>query len=71
MTERELMEQEIRDLTCDLTADDYKIIKYTEYVTAGKPAPYDINDLYAKRQAKRDRINELRAALKALDEQGE
>lgn len=68
MTERELIEQEIRDLTCDLNASDYKIAKYVEYVTLGKPAPYDIDELHAERQAKRDRINELKEALEEMDE---
>lgn len=69
MSEREMIEQEIRNLECDLTASDYKVIKYTEYVSAQKTPPYDINEIYAERQAKRDRINELRAALEAIDSQ--
>lgn len=69
MSERERIEQEIRDLECDLTASDYKVIKYTEYTAAGKAVPYDINEVYAERQAKRDRINELQAALDAMDKQ--
>lgn len=69
MTEKELIEQEIRNLTCDLNASDYKVIKYTEYLAIGEPAPYDIAEVYAERQAKRDRINELKAALAAMNEQ--
>ena len=69
MSEREMIEQEIINLECDLTASDYKVIKYTEYVAAKKTPPYDINVVYAERQAKRDRINELRAALEAIDNQ--
>lgn len=67
MTEREILEQEIRNLQCDLTASDYKVIKYTEYVTTGKPAPYDINEVYAERQTKRDRINEIQLILDEMD----
>lgn len=69
MSEREMIEQEIRNLECDLTATDYKVIKYTEYVAAKKTPPYDIAEIYAERQAKRDRINELQAALDAMDKQ--
>lgn len=67
MTEKELMEQEILDLTCDLNASDYKVIKYMEYVAIGKETPYDIEKVYAERQAKRDRINELRTALAEME----
>ena len=63
------MEQEIRNLECDLTGSDYKVIKIAEYTAAGKTAPYDIDAVYAARQAKRDRINELQAAITALDSQ--
>ena len=69
MSEREIIEQEIRDLECDLAASDYKVIKYTEYKAAKKTVPYDIAEIYAERQAKRDRINELQAALDAMDKQ--
>lgn len=67
MTEKELMEQEIRDLTCDLNASDYKVIKYMEYTAIGEEAPYDIAEVYAQRQAKRDRINELKTALAEME----
>lgn len=67
MTEIELMEQEIRDLQCDLNVSDYKVIKYTEYVAMGMEAPYDIAEVYVQRQAKRDRINELKAALAEME----
>ena len=71
MSEREMIEQEIRNLECDLTASDYKVIKIAEYTAAGKAAPYDIDAVYAARQAKRDRINELQAALNAMSEEDE
>lgn len=67
MDEKEYIEQAIRDLECDLAATDYKVIKHTEYTAMGKPAPYDINAVYAERQAKRDKINELQAQLAMMD----
>ena len=65
---RNELEQEIRNLRSQLTSDvseigDWKVIKYQEYVDAGKPAPYDINELNAQRQAVRDRINEIQRQL--------
>lgn len=59
MNERELIEQKIRDLTCDLAASDYKIIKCYEYSLIGEPMPYDVAEANAERQSMRDRINEL------------
>lgn len=59
MSEREMFEQEIRNLECDLTASDYKIIKCYEYQLMGEPMPYNIITINAERQAKRDRINEI------------
>lgn len=69
MSERERIEQEIRNLTCELTASDYKVTKHAEYVAAGLEPPYDIQNIHAARQALRDRINELQAALAALDDE--
>jgi sensor histidine kinase regulating citrate/malate metabolism len=77
MTSEELMneihkkESEIICLTADLTAavsqiGDWKVAKYQEYILAGLEAPYDIAELHSKRQAARDRINELRAEIEAL-----
>ena len=62
------MEQEILDNMSRLTSGaseigDWKVAKYQEYVLAGQEPPYDIAELHAKRQAVRDRINELRAKL--------
>ena len=50
---------EITRLKQELTDTDYKIIKCSEYNLAGLALPYDIAELHAKRQALRDRINEL------------
>ena len=46
---------------------DWKITKCYEYVVSGLEPPYDIADLHERRQAVRDRINELQAQLKALE----
>lgn len=46
---------------------DWKIAKCYEYALMGLPAPYDIGELNAKRQAVRDEINELEAELKKFD----
>lgn len=51
--------EEIWQLKDELAATDYKIIKCSEYNLAGSALPYDIAELHAKRQALRDRINEL------------
>ena len=65
---REQKEQEIRNLTSQLTSTasdigDWKIAKYNEYVLAGEEAPYDIDELHAARQAIRDEINAIQAEL--------
>ena len=49
---------------------DWKIAKCQEYALAGIEAPYDIAELHAQRQAVRDRINELKAELAALEPAG-
>lgn len=74
MNERQRMEQEIRDLESQLsctTSDigDWKIAKAMEYQLVGKDLPYDIKELNKKRQAVRDRINELQKALEELPEE--
>ena len=58
-TPEEQKQAEIIRLKNELTATDYKIIKCSEYQLAGVALPYDIAELHAKRQALRDRINEL------------
>lgn len=49
----------IKKLKAQLAATDYKVIKCSECALAGEPAPYDIKELHAERQAIRDQINEL------------
>jgi hypothetical protein len=67
MNERELLEQEVRNLECDLRASDYEVIKAYEYCMCGIKAPYDMDAVHKDRQAKRDRINEIQ---KILSEEG-
>lgn len=64
MSEKEIMEQQIRNLECDLTASDYKIIKCYEYSLIGEELPYDIEQLHIERQSIRDEINVLKERLK-------
>jgi hypothetical protein len=73
MTERQLKEQRIRDLTAELSSPasrvgDWAVIKCLEYQAQGKDIPYDLEDIYAKRQAIRDEINQLQSEIEALDE---
>lgn len=65
----EQLQQELNDLIVQLQSPvspigDWKVAKYNEYVSTGLPAPYDIQELHVKRQAIRDRINELQEELK-------
>ena len=64
MSEKEIMEQQIRNLECDLVASDYKIIKCYEYSLIGEELPYDIEQLHIERQSIRDEINVLKEKLK-------
>ena len=62
------LEQEMRNLISLLTSSysdigDWKVAKYQEYVLSGREAPYDIEELHTKRQAARDRINEIKQIL--------
>ena len=52
-----------------LNSDDYKTIKNAEAQAAGKPLPYDPDELYSKHQAWRDRINSIEDEIAALDAQ--
>lgn len=63
MDERQILEQEIRNLECDLAASDYKILKCYESELMGQSMPYDVAAVHAERQAKRDRINEIKEIL--------
>ena len=52
-------EERIWQLKEQLAASDYKVVKIAEYLAAGLPSPYDIEQLHAERQALRDQINAL------------
>ena len=69
LSEKELKQREIAGLKGQLAAGDYRIIKIAEYAAAGKPAPYDIAELNAARDAIRDEINQLETELAAIIQQ--
>jgi hypothetical protein len=48
MNEREILEQEVRNLQCDLTASDYKVIKCYEAQFIREPIPYDKDKIHAE-----------------------
>lgn len=76
MTQSEIIEQinalnsEKLTLQSQLNSDDYKTIKNAEAQAAGKPLPYDPDELHTKHQAWRDRINAIEYETKRLDEIG-
>lgn len=65
------LEQEIRNLQCDLAATDYKIIKCYESELVGLPLPYDKDVTHANRQAIRDHINELQEIIDGMPDDPE
>lgn len=74
MSEEELLQKELIELKCALDASssdigDWKIAKIYEYRMLGKEDPYDLEELAAKRQAARDRINELQAELDKINDE--
>jgi Cd2+/Zn2+-exporting ATPase len=48
MTEKQIKEQQIRNLQCDLSASDYKVIKCAEAQLLGSEMPYDIDEVHAE-----------------------
>lgn len=74
MTQSEIIERvnalnsEKLTLESKLSSDDYKTIKNAEAQAAGKPLPYDPDELHTKHQAWRDRINEIEEEIKRLEE---
>ena len=69
---RNALNAELAQLTSDLNANtssigDWKVIKIYEARLLGKDDPYNFDELAAKRQAARDRINEIQEELKKLD----
>lgn len=72
MEEIEILEQEIRNLTSQLTSSvssvgDWKVVKCYEASLVGLEPPYDINALHAERQQIRDRINEIQQRIEEID----
>ena len=73
MTQSEIIEQknalnsEKLTLQSQLNSDDYKTVKNAEAQAAGKPLPYDPDELHTKHQAWRDRINEIEEEIAVLD----
>lgn len=63
MTEKQTLEQKVRDLKAELQASDYKVIKCAESNLLGTELEYDVDALSKERQAIRDEINELEQKL--------
>ena len=71
-TQIQQLRQEVINMEASLSANtseigDYKIIKCYEATLTDTEAPYDIKDLTAKRQAVRDKINEVEAEIAKLE----
>lgn len=67
-------EQEIRELEASLSSaasdiGDWKIAKSMEYQAMGLEPPYNMEELHRKRQAVRDRINELQEEVSQMQEE--
>ena len=65
------LEQKIRNLESDLSSTaseigDWKIAKCMEYQVNGLEMPYDLEQLHKKRQAVRDKINQLQEEIETL-----
>lgn len=74
MNEKQLKQQEIINLMSDLSSElspcgDWKIIKCYEAKLKGENMPYNLDELLAKRQEIRDRINELQEELKNMPDE--
>lgn len=69
---RNALNAELAALMSSLSANtsdigDWKVIKIYEARMKGDEDPYDFDELAAKRQAARDRINEVQVELKKLE----
>lgn len=69
---RNALNAELAALMSSLSANtsaigDWKVIKIYEARLKGEQDPYDFDELAAKRQAARDRINEVQQELKKLE----
>lgn len=72
MTEKEKLEQKVRDLMSILSSSDYKIIKCYEYSLVNEDMEYDIKALHDERQKIRDEINTIEKTIADMnsDEDG-
>lgn len=61
-----VLNSEKNTLQSQLNSDDYKTIKNAEAQVAGKLLPYDPEELHAKHQAWRDRINAIEEEIERL-----
>lgn len=75
MTQSEIIERvnalnsEKLTLESKLSSDDYKTIKNAEAQAAGKPLPYDPDELHTKHQAWRNRINAIEDEIEELNKE--
>lgn len=72
MNEREMKQQQIYNLVCNLSSSasdigDWKVIKVYEARMSGAADPYNADELFAARQAVRDEINKLQGEIEALE----
>ena len=72
MTEKEKLEQKVRDLMSILSSSDYKIIKCYESSLVNEDTEYDIKALHDERQKIRDEINTIEKTIDDMtfDEEG-
>ena len=63
MTEKEKLEQKVRDLISVLSSSDYKIIKCYESSLVNEDMEYDIKALHDERQKIRDEINTIEKTI--------
>lgn len=63
MTEKEKLEQKVRDLMSVLSSSDYKIIKCYESSLVNEETEYDIKALHNERQKIRDEINTIEKTI--------
>lgn len=60
------LETEKQNLLVKVANNDYRNTKNGEADRAGKPMPYDPEELYKTNQAYRDRINEIESEIAAI-----
>ena len=60
---------EIERLKSKLQESDYKITKIAEAMSIGAELPYDSKALHKKRQALRDKINQLEMEVQSVEDE--